>query len=53
MFHIFSDSAAKVNIFIQIKLLSENDLIICVFENLHQQISREKFEPEPELELRI
>ena len=34
-----------------IKLLSENKLIICAFENLHYQISREKFEPQPGLEL--
>ena len=34
------------------KLLSENKLIICVFGNMHYQISREKFEPESGLELR-
>ena len=33
------------------KLLSENKLKICAFVNLHYQISREKFEPEPGLEL--
>ena len=32
-------------------LLSEHKLIICAFVNLHYQISREKFEPEPGLEL--
>ena len=36
--------------FIQINLLSENKLIICAFENLHCQISTERFEPEPGLE---
>ena len=35
----------------QIKLLSENKLIIYAFVNLHYQILREKFEPEPGLEL--
>ena len=30
-----------------IKLLIENKLIICALENLHYEISREKFEPEP------
>ena len=30
---------------IQIKLLSENKLIVCAWGNLHYQISREKFEP--------
>ena len=29
----------------------ENKLIICSFGNVRYQISREKFEPEPELEL--
>jgi hypothetical protein len=38
-------------LFIQIKLLSENKLIICAFVNLHYQISREQFVPEPGLEL--
>ena len=37
-------------IYIQIKLLSENKLIICALGNLHYQISREKFEPEPGFE---
>ena len=32
---------------IQIKLLIENKLIICALGNLHYEISREKFEPEP------
>ena len=32
---------------IQIKLLIENKLIIGALGNLHYQISREKFEPEP------
>ena len=32
------------------KLLSENKLIICALGNLHYQISREKFEPEPGFE---
>ena len=31
----------------QIKLLIENELIICALGNLHYKISREKFEPEP------
>ena len=31
----------------QIKLLNENKLIISALGNLHYQISREKFEPEP------
>ena len=35
---------------IELELLRENKLIICVFGNLHYQISREKFEPEPGLE---
>ena len=34
----------------QIKLLSENKRLICTFGNIHYQISREKFEPEPGLE---
>ena len=34
---------------IQIKLLSGNKLLIWGFGNLHYQISREKFEPEPGL----
>ena len=34
-----------------IKLSSENKPIICAFGNLHYQISREKFEPEPGFEL--
>ena len=41
---------AKVNIYIQIKLLIENKLIICALGNLHYKISRAKFEPEPEFE---
>ena len=32
---------------VQIKLLIEDKLIICALGNLHYQISREKFEPEP------
>ena len=32
---------------IQIKLLSENKVIICALGNLHYQISRETFKPEP------
>ena len=35
----------------EIKLLIENKPIICAFENLHYQISREKFEPGPVLKL--
>ena len=35
-----------------IKLLRKNKLVICAFLHLHEQISREKFEPEPGLELR-
>ena len=35
---------------IQIKLLFEKKLIICALGNLHYQISREKFEPEPGFE---
>ena len=42
----------NIRIDIQIKLLGENKLIISAFVNLHYQISREKFEPEPGLELR-
>ena len=38
--------------FIQIKLLIENKLIICALGNLHYKISREKFEPEPGFQLR-
>ena len=34
----------------QFNLLSENKLIICAFGNLHYQISREKFGPEPGFE---
>ena len=34
--------------FTQIKWLSENKLIIWAFGNLHYQISREKFKPEPD-----
>ena len=34
----------------KIKLLTENKLIICALGNLHYQISREKFEPEPGFE---
>ena len=37
-----------VEMCLQIKLLSENKLIICAFRNIHYQISREKFEPELE-----
>ena len=37
---------------IQIKLLIENKLIICL-GNLHYKVSREKFEPEPGFEPRI
>ena len=37
-------------IWLQIKLLIENKLIICALGNLHYKISREKFEPEPGLE---
>ena len=36
--------------YIQIKLLIEEKLIICALGNLHYQISREKFEPEPGFE---
>ena len=32
-------------------LLSKNKLIICAYENLHYQISREKFKPKPGLKL--
>jgi hypothetical protein len=35
----------------QIKLLIDNKPIICAFETLHYQISREKFEPGPGLKL--
>ena len=31
------------------KLLIENKLIVCALGNLHYQISREKFQPEPEV----
>ena len=41
-----------LNIYIQIRLLSENKLIIFVFANLHYQIAKEKFEPEPGFEPR-
>ena len=37
----------------QIKLLSKNKLIICALGNLHYQISREKFEPEPEVRIPV
>ena len=37
----------KLNANISENKLSENKLIICAFVNLHYQISREKFEPEP------
>ena len=40
------------NIYVQIKLLIENKLIIFALGNLHYKISREKFEPEPGLETR-
>ena len=36
---------------VQIKLLIENKLIICALGNLHYKISREKFEPEPDLRI--
>ena len=44
---------SSLNLDIQIKLLSENKLIICAFGNSHYHISREKFEPEPGFEHRI
>ena len=37
----------------QIKLLIENKLIICALGNLHYQILREKFEPEPGFEPQV
>ena len=37
---------------IRVKLLIQNKLIICALRNLHYQISREKFEPEPGFEPR-
>ena len=35
-----------------IKLLNENKLIICALGNLHYEILREKFEPDPGFEPR-
>ena len=42
----------NICIYIQIKLLIENKLIISALGNLHYMISREKFEPEPGFEPR-
>ena len=39
-----------MTVLFHIKLLSENKLVICALGNLHHQISREKFEPEPGFE---
>ena len=43
----------KFQCYIFIKLLTENKLKICALGNLHYQISRQKFEPEPGFEPRI
>ena len=51
--HYQTKFAFKNEYDIQIKLLSENELIICAYGNIHYQISREKFKPEPGLKPRI
>ena len=41
----------EINTKYYVKLLIENKLIICALGNLHYKISREKFEPQPVIEL--